>query len=175
MVNPERALALTEAVKLHAGSFGDRQFEEGRDAVFATALRAYAFLTGPATASVAFGPIVKQNTLEPTGKAGTAMAQIHDDEEFDLVLTAADAKGAEVLDRVGDDTDNPTFSSSDETVFTYRTFDEDPRKATVVAGMPGKAVGTVTIGELEITHAVDVVAGNVATVQIQEGEVRKQA
>src|SRR3954466_10969994 len=98
MVNPERALALTEAVKLHAGSFGDRQFEEGRDAVFATALRAYAFLTGPATASVAFGPIVKQNTLEPTGKAGTAMAQIHDDEEFDLVLTAADAKGAEVLD-----------------------------------------------------------------------------
>jgi hypothetical protein len=175
MVNPERALALTEAVKLHAESFGDVQFEESRNAVLATAVRFYAFLTGPATASVTFGPIVKQNTLEPTGKAGSAMAQIHDDEEFDIVLTAADAKGAEVLDRVGDDTDNPTFTSSDESVFTYRTFNEDPRKATVVAGMPGSAVGTITLGELTITHAVDVVAGDIATVNITEGEARKQA
>jgi hypothetical protein len=175
MVNPERALALTEAVKLHAESFGERQPEEDRNAVVATALRFYAFLTGPATASVAFGPIVKQNTLEPTGKAGTAMAQIHDDEEFDVALAAADAKGAEVLDRIGDTTDDPTFVSSDEAVFTYRTFNEDPRKATVVAGLPGKAVGTITLGELEITHAVDVVAGDVATVNITEGEARKQA
>jgi hypothetical protein len=175
MVNPERALALTEAVRLHVETFGERKVEEDRDAVVDTALRFYTFLVGPATASVTFGPIVKQNTLEPTGKAGSSMAQIHDDEEFDLVLTAADAKGAEVLDRIGDDTDNPTFTSSDPNVFTYRTFDEDPRKATVVAGLPGNAVGTITLGELEITHAVDVVAGDVATVNIQEGEARKQA
>lgn len=175
MVNPERALALTEAVRLHAEIFGERQTEEDRDAVVATALRFYGFLIGPATASVTFGPIVKQNTLEPTGKAGSTMAQVHDDEEFDLTLTAADAKGAQVLDRIGDDTDNPTFSSSDESVFTYRTYSDDPRKATVVAGMPGSAVGTITLGELSITHAVDVVPGDVATISIAEGEVRKQA
>jgi hypothetical protein len=175
MVNPERALALTEAVKLHAGSFGDKQFEEDRDAVLATAVRFYAFLTGPATATVAFGPIVKQNTLEPTGKAGTAMAQIHDDEEFDVSLTAADAKGAEVLDKAGDTSDDPAFVSSDESVFTYRIDSNDPRQATVVAGMPGSAVGTITLGSITVTHAVDVVAGDVAVVNVSEGAARKQA
>jgi hypothetical protein len=175
MVNPERALALTEAARLHAESFGDVQFEEGRREVLKTATAFYSFLTGPASAVVAFGPIVKQNTLEPTGKAGSKMAQIHDDEEFDLTIpSVADAKGAEIPDRADDLTDDPTFVSSDESVFTYRTFTEDPRKATVVAGMPGSAVGTVTIGSVVVTHAVDVVPGDVATVTIQEGEVRKQ-
>jgi len=175
MVNPERALALTEAVNLHADSFGDRQAEEGRQAVIDTATAFYAFLTGPASVSVSFGPIVKQDTKQDTGKAGTAMAQIHDDEEFDVELTAADAKGAEVLDRAGDTSDDPSFVSSDETVFTYRTFGENPRKATVVGGMPGSAVGTITLGGIVVTHAVDVVAADIATVNVAEGEVRKQS
>jgi hypothetical protein len=175
MVNPERALALTEAVELHAESFGDVQFEEGRKAVIQTALAFYSFLTGAASVTVSYGPIVKQDTQEPIGKAGSAMAQIHDDEEFDIELAAADAKGAAVLDREGDTSDDPTFTSSDESVFTYRTFNENPRKATVVAGLPGSAVGTITIGNITVTHAVDVVPGDVATVNITEGEVRKQA
>lgn len=175
MVNPERALALTEAARLHAESFGDVQFEEGRREVLKTATAFYSFLIGPASAVVEFGPIVKQDTLEPTGKAGSIMAQIQDDEEFDLTIpSVADAKGAQIPDLPGL-ADDPTFVSSDESVFTYRIFTEDPRKATVVAGLPGSAVGTVTIGPVVVTHAVDVVPGGVATVTIEEGEVRKQS
>jgi hypothetical protein len=176
MVNPERALALTEAVRLHADSFGDVQPSTGRRAVVDTANVFYTFLTGAAAVAVHYGPIVKQESRTPTGQTGGAHVQIHDDEEFDITLTdAADAKGAPIADRPGDTTDDPTFSSSDESVFTYRTFDEDPRKATVVAGMPGSAVGTITLGAVQVTHAVDVVPGDVATVNIVEGEVRKQS
>ena len=174
MVNPDRGLALTEAVKLHAASFDDVQAGKARSEVIKTAEEFYAFLTGPASLTVTFGPIVKQQTQEETGKAGTAMAQIHDDEEFDVELSAADAKGAEVLDREGDTSDDPTFTSSDEQVFTYRVDPDNPRKATVVAGLPGSAVGTITLGSITATHAVDVVPGDVATVNITEGDVRKQ-
>lgn len=175
MVNPERALALTEAVRLHAESFGDKQFNEGRGAVVDTANVFYTFLTGAASVSVHYGPIVKQESRTPTGQTGGAHVQIHDDEEFDIDLTdVADAKGAPIADRPGDTTDDPTFSSSDEGVFTYRIFNEDPRKVTVVAGLPGSAVGTISLGAVTVTHAVDVVPGDVATVNITEGEVRKQ-
>ena len=174
MVNPERALALTEAVKLHAESFGDAQPETGRKAVVETATIFYTFLTGPASLSVHYGPIVKQQSRIPTGQTGGAHVQIHDDEEFDLDLTdVMDAKGAAVPDRPGDTTDDPVFSSSDENVFTYRTTD-DPRQVIVVAGMPGSAVGTVQLGAVRVTHAVDVVPGDVATFNVSEGEVRKQ-
>jgi hypothetical protein len=174
MVNTARAQALTEAVTLHAASFNDTQPGAARADVIATAEAFYRFLTGPASLSVAFGPIVKQQTHAETGKAGTAMAQIHDDEEFDLELSAADAKGAEVLDRAGDTTDDATWTSSDEAVFTYLVDPANPRKATVVAGLPGSAVGTVNLGTITITHAVDVVAADVATVNLTEGDARKQ-
>jgi hypothetical protein len=176
MVNPERALALTEAVRLHAEVFGERQIEEDRKAVVDTAKIFYAFLTGPASLSVHYGPIVKQESRTPTGQTGGAHVQIHDDEEFDLDLTdVADAKGAAIADRPGDTSDDPTFTSSDENVFTYRTNPDDPRTVTVVAGQPGNAVGTVQLGAVTVTHAVDVVPGDVATFNITEGEVRKQA
>jgi hypothetical protein len=174
MVNPERALALAEAVKLHAESFGDTQPSDGRRAVVDTANVFYTFLTGPAAVAVHYGPIVKQGSRTPTGQTGGAHVQIHDDEEFDIDLTdVMDAKGAPVPDRPGDTTDDPVFSSSDENVFTYRTT-EDPRQVTVVAGMPGNAVDTITLGSVKVTHAVDVVPGDVATFNISEGAVRKQ-
>lgn len=175
MVNPERALALTEAVKLHAASFNDVQPGEGRPAVIATANVFYTFLTGPAAVAVHYGPIVKQESRTPTGRSGGAHVQIHDDEEFDIDLTdVMDAKGAAVPDRPGDTTDDPTFSSSDESVFTYRTNADNPREVTVVAGTPGNAVGTIQLGAAKVTHAVDVVPGDVATFNITEGEARKQ-
>jgi hypothetical protein len=175
MVNPERALALTEAVRLHADSFGDRSVEEDRTATVETAKVLYAFLVGPVTAAVHYGPIVKQESRTPTGQTGGVRVQIHDDEEFDIELTgAADAKGAPVSDRPGDTTDDATFSSSDTGVFDYRLDPDNPRKATVVANLPGSAVGTVQLGTVTVTHAVDVVPGDVATVNITEGEARKQ-
>lgn len=176
MVNPERALALTEAVRLHAEVFGERQIEEDRKTVVDTANIFYSFLIGPASLSVHYGPIVKQESRTPTGQTGGAHVQIHDDEEFDIDLTdVKDAKGASIVDRAGDTTDDPTFTSSDEGVFTYRVFNEDPRKVTVVAGLPGNAVGTIQLGAVTVTHAVDVVPGDVATFNVTEGEVRKQA
>lgn len=176
MVNPERALALTEAVRLHAESFGDVQPEASRNAVIETAKTFYTFLAGPTSLSVHYGPIVKQESRTPTGQTGGAHVQIHDDEEFDIDLTdVKDAKGASIVDRAGDTTDDPSFTSSDEGVFTYRVFNENPRKVTVVAGLPGSAVGTIQLGAITVTHAVDVVPGDVATFNITEGEVRKQA
>lgn len=176
MVNPERALALTEAARLHVETFGEQQVEEDRKAIVETANVFYTFLVGPASVAVHYGPIVKQGSRTPTGQTGGAHVQIHDDEEFDLDLTdVADAKGAAIADRPGDTTDDPTFSSSDEGVFTYRTYSDDPRKVTVVAGLPGSAVGTISLGTVTVTHAVDVVPGDVATFNITEGEVRKQA
>lgn len=149
-----------------------RSLEENR--VIPLATEFYWWLVGPASISLTFGPVLAQGTKEPRGRNGSAMAQLHDDEEFDIELTAADAKGVEVLDRAGDASDDPSFTSSDENVFTYRIDSENPRKATVVAGLPGSAVGTVVLGSITVTHAVDVVPGDVATVSITERQVRKQ-
>lgn len=144
------------------------------DQVLVLATSFYDWLIGPASVTLAYGPIRVQGTQENTGKDGSAMAQIHDDEEFDVELSATDAKGAAVGDRPGDTTDDPTFTSSDEGVFSYRLDPDNPRKATVVGGLPGSAVGTITLGTIVATHAVDVVPAAVATVAITEGTVRKQ-
>lgn len=172
-----REHALDHAVTLHA----DRFAEFGGDYVRATrellttASSLYNWLVGPASLSLVYGEIedqaVPHNT---TGRTATAMTQLHDDERFSIELTAQDAKGAEVLDDATTAEDNPTFVSSDEAVFTYVVDPENPRKAEVVAGLPGSAVGTVSIGDITVTHAIDVVAGGIATVTLTEGDIEKQ-
>jgi hypothetical protein len=165
----ERELALEAAVQVACA----------REDVNVTDIRVLAtdffgWLVGPASASLRFGPIVDQGTKAPTEKFGAAMAQIHDDEEFDLTVDGADAKGVEVPDNPSDTTDDPTFVSSDPNVFAYRVDPANPRTGTVVAGLPGSAVGTVTIGSVTITHAVDVIPAGIATATLTEGTVRKQ-
>lgn len=134
----------------------------------------YKWITGPASVTMTMGPIRLQDTKESTGRNATAMTQIHDNEEFDIELSAADAKGAAVGDDPSSTADDPTFTSSDPNVFTYAVDPANPRKATVVAGLPGSAVGTVTLGSVTATHAVDVVPAGVATVSLAEGTVRTQ-
>lgn len=142
--------------------------------LLANATKIYGWLVGPASMSLAFGPIVDQVTEEPTGRNGSAMTQMRDDQKVRVSLTAQDAKGAEVLDRAGDTTDDPAWTSSDESVFTWDVNPDNPREAWAVAGTPGSAVGTVTIGEISATVAIDVVAGDIALVQLATGDPEDQ-
>lgn len=145
------------------------------DEVIPLATAFWRWLVGPASLTMTLGPIKVQGTEEETGRNATVMTQIHDNEEFDIELAAADAKGANVPDDPANTSDDPTFVSSDPKVFTYAVDPANPRKATVVAGLPGSAVGTVTLGSVVATHAVDVVPAGVATVSLTEGTVREQA
>lgn len=87
--------------------------------------------------------------------------QLHDDEKVDLSVTEADAKGVALKDTL-------SWTTSDTAVATV-TVSEDTMTGTVVAGMPGSCVITVTDGSLSATEAIDVVPGNVATISIAEG------
>jgi hypothetical protein len=142
--------------------------------LLANATKIYGWLVGPASMSLAFGPIVDQATEEPIGRNGSAMTQMRDDQKVRVSLTAQDAKGADVLDRAGDTTDDPAWTSSDENVFTWDINSDNPREAWAVAGVPGSAVGTVTIGEISATVAIDVVAGDIALVALQTGDPEDQ-
>lgn len=171
-----REQALAHAVDLHRHRFEDfgGEFERAQKELLGTASALYAWLVGPASLSLTFGPIVDQTTHEPTGRNGSAMTQMRDNQQFTVTLTAQDAKGAEVLDDATTGADDPTWVSDDEGVFTWDVNPDNPREATAVAGLPGSAVGTVTIGEISATVAVDVVAGAIALVQLQTGEVVDQ-
>jgi hypothetical protein len=160
----ERGHALDTAAKL-GGTVAD---------LLANATKIYGWLVGPASMSLAFGPIVDQVTEEPTGRNGSAMTQMRDDQKVRVSLTAQDAKGAEVLDRAGDTTDDPAWTSSNENVLTWEVNSDNPREAWAVAGTPGSAVGTVAIGEISATIAIDVVPGDIALVQLQPGEPEDQ-
>lgn len=150
------------------------QFSNGIAELLITATAIYGWLVGPASMSLAFGPIVDQVTEEPTGRNGSAMTQMRDDQKVRVSLTAQDAKGAEVLDRAGDTTDDPAWTSSNENVFTWDVNPDNPREAWAVAGTPGSATGTVAIGEISATVAIDVVPGDIALVQLQPGEPEDQ-
>ncbi len=114
------------------------------------------------------GPATKQNTNTPIGgpTQEETMAQLHDNEQFDVAVSAKDSKGFDVPDVF-------TASVDDTTVATV-VAGEDGRTFTVVAGNPGSAVLTVTDGTLAATLAVDVVAGNVALISLAVGDPTPQ-
>jgi hypothetical protein len=107
-------------------------------------------------------------TVGPVTTQGEANMQIKDNQEFDITVDAVDSKGVETPD---------TFAavSSDENVVTVVDAG-DGKTFTLVAGMPGSAVVTVTEadGPLNVSEAVDVVPGDTATIQITEGPVSDQ-
>jgi hypothetical protein len=164
----QRAQALDAAVEFHRSAGGDIHV------VLTAATALYGWLVGPAAMSLEFGPIVDQTTEQPTGRTASAMTQVRDNQKFLVSLRAQDAKGAEVLDNATTNDDNPTWVSSDEAVFTWAVNPDNPREAFAVAGLPGSAVGTVGIGEISATIAVDVVAGDIALVVLQSGEPEDQ-
>jgi hypothetical protein len=87
--------------------------------------------------------------------------QLHDNEKVDLTVTEADAKGVALMDTL-------IWTTSDPAVATV-TVSADTMTGTVVAGVPGSCVVTVTDGALSATEAIDVVPGTVATISIGEG------
>lgn len=176
-LSAERAQALTETVHLYRERFAalaTTNVDAARAELLATASAMYRWLAGPVRLSLTYGPIVEQGTLNPTGKDGAVVTQLRDTQQFTLTLTAQDAKGAEVLDDATTAADDPTWSTSDEVVFTLAVDPANPRSATVVAGLPGSAVGTVALGEVSATFAVDVVPGAIAMVSLAEGPISEQ-
>jgi len=99
--------------------------------------------------------------------------QLHDDEQVTLSVAVADAKGAAISDDPSRTDDDLQWSVADENVATLQV-SSDTRSCTVVAGMPGSTVVTVTLGDLQATEAVDVVAGDAALLTFSEGTPEKQ-
>ncbi len=160
--DPDRQVALTAAVAFHTGSPVDEI------AVLNTAEDFLAWLRGPAVIRLLAGTVSNQSTGVPTGTLiEGASVQIHDNEKFDVTAVADDAKGFATADTV-------TFTPSDPTVFTLTPSATDPMTSTVVAGVPGSAVLTVSDGTLSATLAVDVVPAGAATIALTEGPVTLQ-
>lgn len=105
-------------------------------------------------------------TTGPVSTQGAANMQIHDNEQFDIVVAAVDSKGVPTADTFTATVDN-------NTVLTLVT-GADGKTFTIKAGLPGSAVVTVTDGTLSVTEAVDVVAGAAATISLTAGVVSTQ-
>lgn len=137
------------------------------------AQRCYRFLRGdlPVALLIKIGPLVEQGTLliHPSHYvhyAGGTMPQMKDTQQFSIHVDAVDAKGVEVVDSF-------TASVADEAVCTL-VAEADSDTWTVVAGLPGSTVVTVTDGTLSATLAVDVIAGDVVAIQIVAGDIVDQ-
>ena len=139
----------------------------------AYAQRCYRFLRGdlPVALLIKIGPLVDQGTLliHPSHFVhypGGTMPQMKDTQQFSIHVDAVDAKGVEVSDSF-------TATVADEAVCTL-VAETDRDTWTVVAGLPGTTVVTVTDGTLSATLAVDVIAGDVVAINIIAGDVVDQ-
>lgn len=160
-LSAERADALAYAVELHRTRF---QRCDGPD-VLRTASKFFDWLTAPISLRLTTGPAVDQTTGTPTGNLeGNPMK---DTEKSQIMVTAMDAKGQPTA--VGTDI---TFTSADTSIASIST---DPDGTVwIVAGVPGSTVITgdwpdSPIGDLQGTLAVDVTAGDAASLQISAG------
>jgi hypothetical protein len=123
----------------------------------------------PATITLTVGEVEKQSQQEEQNPM-----QIHDDEQFDVTLEVKDSKGFDIQG------DQITVTVDNNDVVSVQESQDSGGAYTIVAGNPGSAVVTFNAGtddnghEVVVTEAVDVVPGNVATVQIAEGTVSKQ-
>lgn len=158
----QRQLALQYAVEL-LSPLGTGDAER----VITTAEALFAWLVGPAFLDIIVGQISDQTTGEPTGTghSGGTM-QLHDNEQVQLAVAEADAKGVALQDTL-------TWTVGDATVAAL-VVAGDTQSALLVAGLPGSTVVTVTDGTLSATLAVDVVPGGVATITITPGTVETQ-
>ncbi len=149
---------------------GSIQLGGSDDLILRRATKFYRWLEGqtPVLLVLAVGPAHPQGTAPTAGPMKEShMAQLHDDQQFEVLVTAKDAKGFDVADAF-------TASVDDESVATV-TASADGMTFTVVAGNPGSAVMTVTDGTLTATLAIDVVPGDVALIQLAVGDPSDQA
>lgn len=106
-------------------------------------------------------------TTGPVTTQGAPNMQIHDNEQFDIKVDAVDSKGVPTAD---------TFTTTvDNAAVVTLVVGADSKTFTIIAGLPGSAIITITDGTLSVTEAVDVVAGAVAKISVTEGPVSVQA
>lgn len=175
-----RLTALQAAVDLHVGT-GAFTLQPGVDrtvtiaqaetAVRHTADIFWAWAAGTTSLRITPGPVTSQTTGLPTGTTseGNTM-QLHDDEQVTYTVDTEDAKGF--------DTDETLEWSADNTDVITLVPGENGRTCTVLAGVPGSAIITVTAPNLDpplsATEAIDVLVGGTATITLAAGDVTKQ-
>lgn len=179
-VSTEQSRALTEALMLYrednlfATLVQDQGATKATEALLASATELFRWLTGPVRFLFIIGPVCRQSDGSVTGRTiGGFPMQLHDDEQITLSVAVTDAKGQPIADDPTIDTDNVSWVFDNDQVATLQV-SADGRSALVVAGLPGSGTGTVSLGELSATFAVDVVVGDAALVSISEGQPEKQ-
>jgi len=183
MTGPDRTdvrrLAMTQALHLHHDSWSDLITDVGTDnadaALRATATTIYDWVTGPVALYVTFGTVVNQTTGQPTGTTvkGSPM-QLHDDENIDLGVLVASAKGSPIPDDPATTGDDLTWTVDDDTVAGLVVSD-DTRTCTVRSGVTGSTVLTIGVGNAAATVAVDIIPGDAARITVSEGTPYKQS
>jgi len=181
VIGPDRTdvrhLAMVQALALHHAGWPELIADGTEDAdaaLRATATTIYDWYVGPVAIYVTIGTVVNQTTGQPTGTIlkGTPM-QLHDDENVDLSVLVASAKGSPIADDPSTTGDDLTWEVDDSTVASLVVSD-DTRTCTVRSGVVGSTVLTIGVGSASATLAVDVVAGDAATITINEGTPYKQ-
>jgi hypothetical protein len=104
----------------------------------------------------------------PTVRTPGGAVQLHDTQQVSYTVQATDTKGQPVTE-----SDSLTWSSSDESVFTVNV-DPGNMSATVVAGVVGSAVLTVSDGTRQATDAIDVIPGDIAAINLTAGTPEDQ-
>lgn len=184
-VFPDTSDARERALLLAVGLYGTRYTEADDTALvdkdmLATATKLWRWLEGPAFIGIIPGPVTDQETgqINPNNTGGPSMAQIRDHENIDLTLILESAKGNEVVDRPDTAADDVQWvNEGAEGVVEFETF-EGGRKVTIRAVDTGSTVLRFTVPDTEPvvtgTYAVDVIAGRVTAVRIQEGAPYEQ-
>ena len=105
------------------------------------------------------------------------MSQLNTSQKVTASVAARDAKGYDVPDDPTTDADNISWAISDESVATLSS-SADGRSVEIVAGAPGSAVLSATVatgaGDRVVTHAIDVIPGDIAALEISVGEPTEQ-
>lgn len=171
-----RERALDAALELYgSGAFTTFGMSVSDARFCATASAIFEWLTGPAFMFLTVGPVVSQDTGLPVpNPLGGNPMQLRDNEQVDLSVTLASARGNVIGDQPGTEDDLNWTVSGDEGVVTLDV-SEDTRTATVKATGPvGSTTVRVEIGELFATLAVDVVPGDAALITISAGDPTEQ-
>lgn len=176
----ERKRALMAALELYDDGLFEHLaqmdgFEKADAALLGTASEIFRWLIGPAIMFLTVGPVVSQDTGLPVANPlGGNPMQLRDNEQVDLTVTVASARGNVIGDQPGTEDDLVWSVTGDEGVVTLDV-SEDTRTATVKAsGTLGSTVVRVEIGDLFATEAFDVVAGDAALITVSVGTPTEQ-
>lgn len=172
--------ALMLAARLHEARYPEQESTDDADLrLLTTAERIWRWLSGPAYILLHVGPVTDQETgeIQTTNPGGNPM-QLRDNQQVDLSVTLASAKGNEIPDDPNATTDDLVWSVENGTDVVDLVTSGDSRTATVRALDLGSAVVRVTVPGTEpalfATLAVDVIPGPAALVTIQAGEPTEQ-